>query len=71
MPKTANVSDSDSIRLTLSAESLRLLDELAVRGIYGRNKAEVAARFVDQKLQEFVDKPNLKLRSAKSRKEAS
>lgn len=67
MPKTPNPSDSDTVRITLSSESVRLLDELAVKGIYGRNRAEVAARFVDQKLQEFVDRPTLKLRSGRGR----
>jgi hypothetical protein len=67
MPKTANPTDSDTVRITLSTESARLLDELAVKGIYGRNRAEVAARFVDQKLQEFVDRPTLKLRSSGGR----
>jgi hypothetical protein len=67
MPKTANPSESDTVRITLSSESIRMLDELAVRGIYGRNRAEVAARFVDQKLQDFVDQPTLKLRSSRRR----
>lgn len=67
MPKTANATGSDTVRITLSSESVRLLDELAEKGIYGRNKAEVAARFVDQKLQEFVDRPTLKLRRSAGR----
>jgi hypothetical protein len=67
MAKTANPSDSETVRITLSSESIRLLDELAVRGIYGRNRAEVASRFVDQKLQDFVDRPTLKLRSLRGR----
>lgn len=53
-----------AMRVTVASESVRLLDELAVKGIYGRNGAEVAARFVDQKLQEFVDRPTLKLRES-------
>lgn len=63
MPKTPNTSDSDQVRITLSSESIRLLDELAEKGIYGRNKAEVAARFVDQALQSFVEQPKLSLRT--------
>lgn len=62
MPKTPNPSDSDTVRITLSAESIRLLDELAEKGIYGRNRAEVAARFVDHALQGFVEQPKLDLR---------
>ncbi len=68
MAKTANSSGSDQIRITLSSESVRLLDELAEKGIYGRNRAEVAARFVDQVLQEFVEKPTLKLAGKPSRR---
>jgi len=67
MAKAANITDSEAVRITLSAESVRLLDELAVKGIYGRNRAEVAGRFVDQKLQEFVERPTLKLRSPGAR----
>ena len=61
MPKTANVTESATVRITLSSESVTLLDQLSERGIYGRNRAEVAARFVDQALQAFVDRPILKL----------
>ncbi len=62
MAKQRNPTDSDSVRITLSAESVRLLKELAARGVFGRNHAEVAARFVDKALQDFFDKPNLALR---------
>jgi hypothetical protein len=64
MPKAENATGSETVRITLSTESARLLDELALKGIYGRNRAEVAARFVDQALQNFVDRPTLKLRSS-------
>jgi len=62
MAKTENSAESTQVRITLSSESVRLLDELAYQGIYGRNRAEVAARFVDMKLQDFVDTPKLTLR---------
>lgn len=68
MPKSANSSGSDQVRITLSTESVRLLDELAEKGIYGRNRAEVAARFVDQALQDFVQKPTLELGPRRGRK---
>jgi hypothetical protein len=61
MAKATNASESDTVRITLSSESIRLLDALAERGIYGRNRAEVAGRFVDQALQTFVDRPVLRL----------
>lgn len=69
MARRANASNSDTVTITLSTESLRLLDELASNGIYGRNKAEVAGRFVDSALAGFVEKPTLSLRT-RSRKGA-
>jgi hypothetical protein len=68
MPKTANPSESDTVRITLSAESIRLLDELAEKGIYGRNRAEVAGRFVDKALEGFVERPALSLRTDSRRR---
>jgi hypothetical protein len=61
MAKRSNATASETIRVTVSAQSARLLDQLASRGIYGRNPAEVAGRFVDEALQKFVDPPRLKL----------
>lgn len=65
MAKTENSTGSENVRITISSESKRLLDELAAKGIYGRNPAEVAARFVDQALQQFVDRPTLSLRRSR------
>ena len=59
--KRPNASGSDSVPITLSLESIRLLDELAKNGIWGRNRAEVAARFVDRALEGFVEQPKAKL----------
>ena len=64
MAKTPNLSASETFRLTVSAQSYELLEELARRGIYGRNAAEVAARFVDDALARFVDAPKLKVKLA-------
>jgi hypothetical protein len=63
LAKTANSIDSSVLRVTLSTDSVRLLEDLAFRGIYGRNPAEVASRFVDEALQRFVEAPKLKLRT--------
>ena len=57
-----NASPSKTFRVTISIESFRLLNELAGKGIYGRSEAEVAARFIDLKLAEFVEQPKLKLK---------
>jgi hypothetical protein len=59
--KTPNPSGSAKFQITLSLRSARLLDEIAKNGIWGRNRAEVAARFVDRALEGFVEQPKLKL----------
>lgn len=63
--KTKNASGSVSIPITLSERSARLLDEIAKNGIWGRNRAEVAARFVDRALEGFVELPKVKLPALK------
>jgi hypothetical protein len=68
MAKNANTAGSGVIRVTLSEQSVRLLDELAEKGIYGRNKAEVAGRFIDEALQKFVEVPRLNLEGNTRRK---
>ena len=55
MAKASNESESVILRVTLSRQSHNLLEKLARQGIFGRNAAEVAGRFIDQALQSFVD----------------
>jgi hypothetical protein len=59
--KTKNPVGSGNFPITLSSESIRLLDEIAKNGIWGRNRAEVAARFVDRALEGFVEQPKAQL----------
>jgi hypothetical protein len=61
MPKAENSTLSGSITVTLSEQSLLLLERIAEGGIYGKNRAEVAARFVDKALEGFVDFPRFSL----------
>jgi hypothetical protein len=61
MAKGNNTADSRQITITISEQSGKLLDRLAQMGIYGRNPADVAGRFVDKALQEFVEKPRLRV----------
>ncbi len=68
MPKGNNVVHSATIRVTVSEQSQQLLEQLAQKGIYGRNSAEVAGRFVDEALQKFVEQPKLRLRIRNARK---
>jgi hypothetical protein len=51
---------SMELTLTLSAESTRMLESLSELGIYGATKEEVAARFIDARLQELVEPPRFK-----------
>ena len=67
MAKTANTSGSATVRVTLSNESLFVLEQLASQGVYGRNPAEVAGRFIDRALQEFIEQPKIKLPKPSSR----
>ena len=68
MAKASNASGSAVIRVTVSTQSAQLLEQLAERGIYGRNAAEVAGRFVDKALQEFIEQPRLRLESGRTRR---
>jgi hypothetical protein len=68
MAKASNASGSTVIRVTVSEQSAELLEELAARGIYGRNAAEVAGRFIDSALQDFVEPPKLVLNSKRDRR---
>ena len=61
MAKNGNASASAVIRVTVSQQSADLLEQLAKTGLYGRNAAEVAARFIDSTLQGFVEKPHLSI----------
>jgi hypothetical protein len=61
MAKSNNLADSKTFRVTVSVQSEQLLEQLGKQGIYGRNTAEVAARFIDEALQRFVDQPKLNI----------
>jgi hypothetical protein len=67
MRRTTNTSGSTSVRVTLSHQSIRLLDLLAEKGLYGRNRAEVAGRFIDDALQKFVETPRLEIEKQHSK----
>lgn len=55
-----------TINYSLSAQSLYLLHRLAKLEIYGETSGEVAARFVDLALQEFVERPRFVIRRKRS-----
>jgi len=63
-----NTTGSSKLRVTLSDQSIRLLIEIAEKGVYGRNPSEVAGRFIDKALQEFIDTPRLQIKNAKKQK---
>jgi hypothetical protein len=62
MARTPNAAEGKSLTMTLSRQSLEALEKIAARGIYGRNAAEVAARFVDRALQDLIEFPPITLR---------
>lgn len=68
MPRPLNSSPGDRFEVTLSLQSIRILKELATRGIYGRTPAEVGGRFIEQVLQQFVEQPKFPVRPSRSRK---
>jgi hypothetical protein len=59
MPRRRNASPGTKFEVTLAKQSVDLIEELAKRGIYGRTPAEVGGRFIEQALQQFVDRPKL------------
>ncbi len=65
MPKKPNTAGSVTLRVTVSSQSALLLEQLAARGIYGRNVAEVAGRFVDKALEQFIEPPKLRIEEGK------
>jgi hypothetical protein len=67
MPKAANTVRSEALTVTLSEQSVELLEQIAARGIYGRNPAEVAGRLVDQELVRLVEAARLKPRKGPKR----
>jgi hypothetical protein len=67
--KKGNATSSEQFSITLSKESVRLLDQIAKNGIWGRNRPDVAARFIDRALEAFVEQPKVKLPAIKLRTE--
>ena len=65
--KRGNPIGSVQFAITVSSESARLLDEIAKNGIWGKNRPEVASRFVDRALEAFVEQPKVKLPKIKLR----
>jgi hypothetical protein len=57
--KKGNLVSSESFTITLSTTSVQILDEIAKRGIWGRNRPEVAARFIDRALESFANVPKI------------
>ena len=71
MGKAQNRHGTTQVTLSLSEESVNVLTELAILGIYGKNEAEVASRFVDKALEGFVVPPRFELPLRKGNKRSS
>jgi len=52
--RKGNAAEGVSLPITLSRQAVDALNQIAARGIFGRNANEVAARFVDEALQKVV-----------------
>ena len=70
MAKAKNATGTAQVTLSLSEDSVRVLSELAKLGIYGKNEAEVAGRFVDKALEQFTIAPRYKLPLRKTNRRA-
>jgi hypothetical protein len=49
-----------TLKITLHHLGVRMLERLALMGIFGMDREEVAARFVDEALQRFINNPKIK-----------
>jgi hypothetical protein len=54
-----------TVVLELTEQAGRMLEDLVSRGIYGSCVADVAGRFVDERLQGFLERPVLKPQPAR------
>jgi hypothetical protein len=59
VPRHKGKSAGLKFEVTLSRQSVDMLKELAIRGIYGRTPPEVGGRFIEQALQQFIEAPKL------------
>lgn len=59
MARPKSASQGVKFEVTLAKQSVDLIEELSRRGIYGRTAAEVGGRFIEQALQQFVDRPKM------------
>lgn len=59
MARPKSASPGVKFEVTLAKQSVEMIEELSKRGIYGRTAAEVGGRFIEQTLQQFVDRPKL------------
>jgi hypothetical protein len=59
MPRAKNLSPGIKFEVTLAAQSIDMLRDLASLGIYGRTPAEVGGRFIELSLQRFTEPPRL------------
>jgi hypothetical protein len=61
MARPKNSSPGTRFEVTLAAQSIDLLKDLATRGVYGRTPAEVGGRLIEQALQQFIETPKYNL----------
>lgn len=66
MAKRGNSAQSKPFKVTLSSQSIYVLETLAAQGVFGRNPSEVGGRFIDEAIRNYIDLPKLKLKPLKA-----
>jgi len=61
MARNKNLAGSESLKITLAEQSVRLLERVARRGVYGKSSSEVAARYVERRLEQQIESGFFKL----------
>lgn len=61
MARNKNLSGSESLKITLAEQSVRLLERVAKRGVYGKSSSEVVARYVERRLEQQIESGFFKL----------
>jgi hypothetical protein len=58
MGRKANTVQAQTLTLSISPQTRALLERIAGAGLFGKNAAEVATRFLDERVRAFLDNPS-------------
>jgi hypothetical protein len=69
VPRPKNASKGVPFNVTISEQSVEILERLAKVGPYGRNAGEVGGRLLEQVLaQRFIERPRFALTQSRRRR---